>query len=210
MFTGLIEEVGRVISARRTPAGMKLSVKPENIHRAAEPGDSISVNGVCLTAAETGNRGLSFDVVRETLEDTTLSGLRPGEKVNLERALAADSRLGGHFVYGHVDGTGVIIGKSRQTLAIRVPERLSVHIFPKASIAVDGISLTIQSARPPEAEIAVIPATWLNTNLGFKKAGDAVNIEIDMIMKQVMAFFKENSMQFPENPDGFRSNKKDY
>lgn len=210
MFTGLIEEVGRVICARRTQAGMRLEVKSATINEGAKPGDSISVNGVCLTAARAGRQVFSFDVVEETLNDTTLSGLRNGEKVNLERALRPDSRIGGHFVYGHVDGKGVILRNSRHELALGIPENLAAYVFPKASVAVDGISLTIQSAGLRRAEIAIVPTTYLNTNLCFKKPGDAVNIEVDMIMKQVAALFKSYGITIPEKTDGIRSHKEDY
>lgn len=210
MFTGLVEGVGKVMFARKTSAGMRLSVDAGNVREGVKPRDSVSVNGVCLTAAETRGRALLFDVVEETLKDTTLSKLVPGEKVNLERALRPDSRLGGHFVYGHVDATGVILGKSRGGLTLRAPGSLSAYIFPKASIAVDGISLTIQTARPPDAEISVVPATYLNTTLGLKKTGDAVNIEVDMIMKQVITLLRTHGLEFPEVNYGIRTDKENH
>ncbi len=190
MFTGLIEEVGTVHKLQRTSSGIKLSIKAGKILEDIRKGDSVSVSGVCLTAEEISRDAVAFDVIKETLDDTTLSRAKPGDRVNLERALRLDSRLGGHFVYGHVDGRGRIIKTSGRGLTIVVPDALKNYLLPKASIAVDGISLTIQSSRPPEADIAVIPHTMANTALKTKRTGDTVNIEVDFILKQVITLFE--------------------
>ena len=190
MFTGLIEEVGMVRRIQRTSSGIKLSIKVGKILADINRGDSVSVSGVCLTADDISGKDISFSVVRETLENTTLARAKANDSVNLERALRLDSRLGGHFVYGHVDGKGRILQTSVRGLTIRVPEPLKDYIPPMASIAVDGVSLTIQSARPPEADIAVIPHTRENTNLLVKKSGDFVNIEVDFMLKQVITLFE--------------------
>ncbi len=193
MFTGLIEEVGAVQRIRRISSGIILTVKAVKILEDMKEGDSVSVNGVCLTASGISGGAVSFDVVKETLKDTALPLARPGDRVNLERALRLDSRLGGHFVYGHVDGTARIIKISSSGLTIKAPDSLKDYMPPKASIAVDGISLTIQSSRPPEADIAVIPHTMENTSLKTKKTGGLVNIEVDFMLKQVITLFKKQS-----------------
>lgn len=169
---------------------MILSVKAAEIIKDIKEGDSISVNGVCLTASGFSAGTVDFNVVKETLKDTALPLARPGDRVNLERALRLDSRLGGHFVYGHVDGTARIVRISSSGLTIKAPDSLKDYMPLKASIAVDGISLTIQSSRPPEADIAVIPHTMENTSLKTKKAGESVNIEVDFMLKQVITLFK--------------------
>ncbi len=190
MFTGLIEEVGTVHKLQRTSSGIKLSIKAGKILEDIKKGDSVSVSGVCLTAEGISRDAVSFDVIKETLDDTTLSRAKPGDRVNLERALRLASRLGGHFVYGHVDGRGRIVKTFGRGLTIIVPDALKNYLLPKASIAVDGISLTIQSSRPPEADIAVIPHTMANTALKTKRTGDTVNIEVDFMLKQVITLFE--------------------
>ncbi len=193
MFTGLIEEVGAVQRIRNTSSGIILSVKAAKIMEDIKEGDSVSVNGVCLTASGNSGGAVSFDVVKETLKDTALSLAKPGDRVNLERALKLGSRLGGHFVYGHVDGTARIIKSSGWGITIRTPDFLKDFLVRKASIAVDGISLTIQDSRPPEADIAVIPHTRENTNLKTKKTGGLVNIEVDFMLKQVITLLERYS-----------------
>lgn len=190
MFTGLIEEVGAVQRIRRTSSGIILSVKAAKILKDIKEGDSVSVNGVCLTASGISGGAVSFDVVKETLKDTAFSLVKPGDRVNLERALRLDSRLGGHFVCGHADGTARIIKSSGRGLTIKAPDSLKDYMPQKASVALDGISLTIQSSRPPEADIAVIPYTMENTSLKTKKTGDFVNIEVDFMLKQVITLLK--------------------
>jgi len=192
MFSGLIEETGEVKKIIKSSSGLKLGVKAYKIIDGIKPGDSISVNGVCLTVIESVKNIIIFDVVRETLQDTTLSRFRINEIVNLERALRADSRLGGHFVYGHIDTTAKIIKYSPRGITIRIPAEFEACLVPKASIAVDGISLTIQNVRRPEADIAVIPYTFQNTNLKTKRTGNYVNIEVDFMLKQVISLIKDN------------------
>lgn len=182
MFTGIVETAGRVRAARRTSKGVRLEVEgPWKI----PSGASVAVGGVCLTALE--GRGLAFDVIPETLKRTTLGELRPGARVNLERALAAGARLDGHIVQGHVDGTGVVESLSRKggeaTLAVRVPPSLEDQIVPKGSIAVDGVSLTVVDVKDGRFTVALIPTTLRRTTLGKLRKGDRVNLETDVLAK---------------------------
>ncbi len=203
MFTGLIEEVGLLRKVRRKDSGLSITVEAGLILNDVNPGDSISVNGACLTVEVISGREISFHAVKDTLKDTALSELKVNDKINLERALRADSRIGGHFVYGHVDAPARIFKKSRSGIVIRVPEALKIYIVPKGSVAVDGISLTVQSVRGNQAEIAVIPHTWANTNLSSKKTGDSVNIEVDFMLKQVITLGKKYGLSNPEQKNGF-------
>lgn len=189
MYTGLIEEIGRV--RENTRAG-RLSILAETVLKNMKVGDSISVNGACLTV--TGFDGYSFtaDVTPETLHRSTLGGFSQGELVNLERPLAADGRFGGHFVSGHVDGTGKIAGMYRNGNAVIIkieaqPEILE-FIVEKGSVAVDGISLTVAAVDDKKFTVSVIPHTRAKTTLIMKKTGDKVNLETDIIGKYVHKF----------------------
>ena len=189
MFTGLIEAVGEVRDARRIPAGLRLAVETGLAEELA-PGDSLAINGVCLTVVDRAAASVTAEVSPETLRVTTLAQLRAGCKVNLERPLAADGRLGGHFVLGHIDGVGVIAAIERQAAFARVefsfPDPLASYIVPKGSIAIDGISLTIAALGPDRAEVQIVPYTWEHTNLHAAHVGDAVNLECDIIGKYVV------------------------
>lgn len=191
MFTGIIETTGRVEQTTAAGEGRRLSIRPDEPMADLRIGESISINGVCLTAEQesTADR-LVFFTSSETLERTTLGGLTAGATVNLERALRADSRLGGHLVMGHVDGIGRIrhlepIGEGWE-LAVDYPAELGVFLAPKGSVAVDGISLTLVAVAPEFFTVAVIPHTIGETNLRGAKAGEAVNLEVDVLARYVV------------------------
>jgi riboflavin synthase len=183
MFTGLIEEVGRI--AERAP---RLRVECRRVLEDLREGDSISVSGVCLTAVEIDASGFSADVAPETLRRTSLGDRAPGDLVNLERAVRADQRLGGHIVQGHVDATGEMVsldplGDGNWWLKVRIPEQLDRYVVFKGSIALDGISLTVASIESCIVGVTVIPHTFENTSLGSLKPGSRMNIEVDLIAK---------------------------
>lgn len=188
MFTGLIRDIGKVLERRNTQSSALLKIETGLIQE-LNLGDSIAVNGVCLTASQLGNTWFSADVMPETWKATNLSGLKPGDRVNLEPALAAGDRFGGHLVSGHVDGVGRIrsIGKEANAVifAIAVPQELAKFIAHKGSVAVNGVSLTVQKVNGQVMMISLIPHTVQETNLQFLKAGDLVNIEVDMVARQL-------------------------
>ena len=189
MFTGIIEEVGQIVSLDDAKEFRTLRVKAEKILDGAAPGDSIAVNGVCLTVRSLKPPEFTAELSGETLQRTSLNELRAGAIVNLERPMRADGRFGGHIVQGHVDGVGKIRSFNREgdnwTLQVEVPSQALRYIVEKGSIAIDGISLTVASMKPPVIEIAIIPHTFDNTNLQHAKAGDNVNLELDVIAKYV-------------------------
>jgi riboflavin synthase len=196
MFTGLIEGLGKVSGIRRSRNEMRVSIMPSFDAAECGIGESISVNGVCLTVTEIREGCLGMDVSGETLSRSTLRLLKVGDAVNLERALRLTDRLGGHLVSGHVDGIGTIVMKdqSGQSWAIRikVEEGLSRYLIEKGSIAVDGISLTINACENDSFEVNIIPQTGVATTLLRKKTGDPVNVETDLIGKYVeKLFFRE-------------------
>ncbi|HUV04476.1 MAG TPA: riboflavin synthase [Armatimonadota bacterium] len=192
MFTGLIEEKGKVIRAEPGPGGMRLTVEAPEVSRDVKLGDSVAVNGACLTAVEVSRPMLTFDIVRETVERSTLGRLRPGDAVNLERPLRAGDRLGGHMVLGHVDGIGAVreIRKSGGEMIFRfeAPVEIMKYVVQKGSLAVDGISLTVAELGPDWFSVAVIPHTLVSTTLGDAAAGSTVNLETDIIGKYVFKF----------------------
>ena len=189
MFSGLIEAVGTVALATRTPAGLGLRVR---CRLAAElaAGDSIAVNGVCLTAVETDDEAFTADVSPETARVTTLGAVAEGMLVNLERPLRADGRIGGHFVLGHVDATGRVTEIREEAeyrrLGFEHPPALKPLIVPKGSIAVDGISLTVAALDVHRFDVQIVPYTWDHTRLRSARVGDAVNLECDIIGKYVL------------------------
>jgi riboflavin synthase len=189
MFTGLVEATGRVALVEQRPAGRRVRIDTD-IARDVRVGDSISVNGVCLTVTTQDERGLTADVGPETARITTLGGVAAGHVVNLERSMRADDRFGGHFVQGHVDGTGSVDairqdGDARW-VTIGFPEMLAPYFIPKGAVTVDGISLTIAALHARQFEVMIIPHTWTATNLALRRVGDAVNLECDMIGKYVV------------------------
>jgi riboflavin synthase len=189
MFTGLIEALGEVAEMQPTASGFSLRLATPIAPEIA-PGDSIAVNGVCLTAVSSGDGGIHADISPETARVTALGSLRRGALVNLERPLRADARLGGHFVQGHVDATGTIeeIRQDGESfwLTVRYPALLAPYIVLKGSIAVDGISLTVAGLDERRFDVQIIPFTWTHTNLHLAKAGDPVNLECDILGKYVV------------------------
>lgn len=189
MFTGLVSELGEVASLRKTGSGAVLTLRATGVSGDAAPGDSIAVNGACLTATAVRGDELTFDLSAETLSSTTLGTLSPGERVNIEPSLRADGRLGGHFVTGHVDAVGRIKQKTAEgstyRFAISAPPHVMEVLVEKGSVSVDGISLTVVDVLEDSFTLVIIPHTAGLTTLGFKGAGDAVNIETDIIGKYV-------------------------
>jgi len=189
MFTGLIEAIGEVAEMKPTPSGFRLRLTTP-IAPEISSGDSVSVNGVCLTAVSSDDTGIQADISPETARVTALGSLRRGALVNLERPLRADARLGGHFVQGHVDATGTIEEMRPDGdsfwLTVRYPALLAPYIVRKGSIAVDGISLTVAGLDERRFDVQIIPYTWEHTNLHLAKAGDPVNLECDILGKYVV------------------------
>ena len=190
MFTGLIEEIGRVESISPAGDGARLRIGCRAVMDDTVSGASIAVNGVCLTAVEPSASGFSADVAPETLRRSNLGDLRPGARVNLERPLAAGGRLGGHIVQGHVDATGEFdelrqLGDGNWWLTVRVPDEARRFTVFKGSIAIDGISLTVNSVSDSSLSVALIPHTVDRTTLATKQVGAKVNLEVDMIGKYV-------------------------
>ena len=189
MFTGIIEEVGTVRQIRRGRCSAVVEVEARLVMEDLKIGDSVAVNGVCLTVTEKSGRGFQADVMHETLDRSSLAALRPGSPVNLERAMAADSRFGGHIVSGHIDGTGAITQVRRDDNAlwytVEASPALLRYIVEKGSIAMDGISLTVAAVEADRFSVSVIPHTAAVTALGRKRPGDVVNLETDIIGKYV-------------------------
>jgi riboflavin synthase len=188
MFTGLIEAVGEIAELAPSPGGYRLRIRTA-LAADVVPGDSLAVNGVCLTVTSTEARELHADIGPETARVTTLGSLPQGQRVNLERSMLADGRVGGHFVQGHVDATGVVEeirpdGDSHW-IAIAFDRSLAPYFIRKGSVAVNGVSLTVAALRDGVFEVMIIPFTWANTALPSLRAGDRVNIECDMIGKYV-------------------------
>ena len=196
MFTGIIEEVGKIKNIQGG-TNYKLTIGASKILEDIHLGDSIAVNGICLTAIKWDNGSFTVDVMRETLERTSLHKLRAGSFVNLERALAANGRFGGHIVSGHIDGTGEIINIRRDANAvwykIKTSEKIMEFIIEKGSIAIDGISLTVAKVDRSAFYVSVIPHTLENTILLRKKTGDIVNLENDIVGKYIKSFTDKNS-----------------
>jgi riboflavin synthase len=202
MFTGLIEEIGSVLLIRATDRGIRLQLSAPRIAGTIDTGDSISVNGCCLTVASHQHEKITFDLLEETVARTNLGALKRDSSVNLERALAADARLGGHFVQGHIDCTARIIAfaESNSRLEIALPEDRALYVAEKGSIAVDGISLTIAEVKPASFVTWIIPHTRRHTNLKNARAGALVNLEFDILAKYV-----ERMLAAPAGPASLRS-----
>ncbi len=204
MFTGIVEQVGKIESLGQTAQGGRLRVSLANapeISDSLRPGDSISVNGCCLTVVEAGEGMFTADLSAETLRRTSFGEMAAGRAVNLERPLAASARLGGHFVQGHVDGVGRVARLAPEGenwwLSVRVPEELARYVAMKGSIAIDGISLTVAGWREGIVEVALIPFTYAHTNIGQLTAGDAVNLECDILAKYVERMFEAQNEPAP-------------
>ena len=188
MFTGLVENVGQVVSVAPAPSGCAVGVG-STLAAELREGESVAVNGVCLTVTRVEAGAFYADIGAETNRLTTLGSLKPGQPVSLERAMRADSRFGGHFVQGHVDGTGTVEGLTRDGetvwIRIRVPPALAPYLVRKGSIAVDGISLTIADLTDTWFDVMIVPFTWMHTHLPALAPGDRVNLECDMVGKYV-------------------------
>ncbi|HSI15137.1 MAG TPA: riboflavin synthase [Chthoniobacter sp.] len=189
MFTGLVEETGELLSLERSSAGARLTVRAPLVTQDVRIGDSVAVNGCCLTVTIHEGDKLAFDLLAETLARTSLGALTPGTPVNLERALAAHARLGGHFVQGHVDTTSPLLSfeqvQADYRLEIALPREFARYVAFKGSIAIDGISLTVAEVHEASFVVWIIPHTFAVTNLRSKKAGDLVNLEFDLLAKYV-------------------------
>ncbi len=200
MFTGLIAEVGRVTAIERGDGGARLRIAADLAADLAA-GDSIAVSGVCLTAIDSGAGGFAADVMHQTLELSALGELEPGAGVNLEPALRASDRLGGHIVSGHVDGTAVVSGARDDGIARRLrfalPAELARYVIAQGSIALDGVSLTVAVADRGEAEVALIPETLERTTLAAAAPGRRLNVEVDVIAR-----YAERLLQPLRNEDG--------
>lgn len=189
MFTGLIEAVGQVAEVKPTPTGFRVRVRT-GMAPGLAPGDSLAVNGVCLTVLTVSDGEVHADVSPETARVTSLGSLKRDAVVNLERPLRADARMGGHFVQGHVDATGTVEELREEGnsywLTVRFPSLLAPYLVRKGSIAVDGISLTIAGLSERRFDVQIVPFTWEHTNLNTLRAGDTVNIECDILGKYVV------------------------
>ncbi len=189
MFTGIIEETGKIISVFKSGNSAKLKISCEKILDDLALGDSVAVNGVCLTAVSYGSNFFEADVSYETLAKSSLKNINTGSILNLERALTLSSRLGGHLVQGHVEGTGVIKNITKYgefyKVFVEYPKELDKYIVEKGSISIDGISLTVINVVNNTFEVAVIPHTFENTNLKYKKNGDIINLETDIMARYV-------------------------
>jgi riboflavin synthase len=189
MFTGIVEELGTVAEIRHGEDSAVLRIAGPLVVSDAVHGASIAVNGVCLTVTEHDETAFSVDVMAETLRRSSLGTLEPGDRVNLERAMAADGRFGGHIVQGHVDGTGSVVARTPgdrwETVEISLPLELQRYVVEKGSITVDGVSLTVSGVGPTSFSVSLIPTTLELTTLGRKGVGDLVNLEVDVLAKYV-------------------------
>ena len=196
MFTGLIEDVGTIGGLRLQQKSAVLTVKTKLPVRSMARGASVAVNGACLTVVKKGLRSFTVDVSPETLQRTSLETLTVGSMVNLERPMRLADRLGGHLVTGHVDGVGAVAAIEKQgeftIITFEVPAPLGALLVPKGSVAVDGISLTVNVCRKQRFSVAIIPFTLRHTNLRARRVGDTVNIETDLIGKYVQSFMRQS------------------
>lgn len=208
MFTGIIEETGKFLALEQSGSSAKIKIAASLVLGGTKIGDSIAVNGVCLTVVEIAHNFFVADAMPETLRRTNLGALKNGDVVNLERAMPCDGRFGGHIVSGHIDGIGKISEIQNEANAIwfhiSAPGEILNLIVPKGSVALDGISLTVAKIDSAQFAVSVIPHTQSQTNLLFKKSGDTVNIENDMIGKYVQKFLRQNDFH-----SNFSSEKSD-
>ncbi|GAB4374083.1 MAG: riboflavin synthase [Calditrichia bacterium] len=200
MFTGIIEEIGQVTKLERIAGGIRLEISADTVLEDLQVGDSICIDGACQTVVKKSADGFTVEAVGETLQKTTLGSIIPGHRVNLERPLTLQSRLGGHLVQGHVNAaapiTQLFSRGENYFLEIRIPSELEKYCIPEGSIAIDGISLTIAQLQNRNVGISIIPHTYKNTTLQYKKIGDKVNVEVDVIARYVEKLLKGS------NPSG--------
>ncbi|PKP50500.1 MAG: riboflavin synthase [Bacteroidetes bacterium HGW-Bacteroidetes-11] len=203
MFTGIIEETGKLEAVRWGSKSASLKISAHKVLAELKPGDSISTNGACLTVTAFGNTAFEVDVMAETMRSTNLGMLKPGEEINLERAMQLNDRLGGHMVSGHIDGVGKIISFRKEDIAtwidIQAPEQINDYIINKGSVAIDGVSLTVSGLHETGFSVSIIPFTGYKTTLLSKKPGDTVNIECDLVAKYIKKFI---------SPTAAKQNKK--
>lgn len=189
MFTGIVEERGAVAAVAELPEAARVTIEGDRVMEGTKAGDSIAVNGVCLTVVDVLDHGFTADVMAETLLRTSLAGIAPGTPVNLERAARMDSRVGGHLVQGHVDGvatvTSVEPSQNWTVMRFALPDGLARYVVEKGSIAVDGVSLTVVDVDHDSFSVSLIPTTLSETILGTRTVGDRVNIEVDAMAKYV-------------------------
>ncbi|MFD0145009.1 MULTISPECIES: riboflavin synthase [unclassified Streptomyces] len=197
MFTGIVEELGEVTAVEKLADASRFRLRGPLVTEGAKHGDSIAVNGVCLTVVEFGDGEFTADVMEETLLRSSLGALEVGSRVNLERPMAVGDRLGGHIVQGHVDGTGAILDRTPsenwEIVKVALPAQLSRYVVEKGSITVDGVSLTVVEAAEDWFTISLIPTTLALTTLGLKQSGDPVNLEVDVIAKYVERLLGPNA-----------------
>jgi riboflavin synthase len=197
VFTGIVEELGEVTAVEKLDDASRFRLRGPVVTEDAKHGDSIAVNGVCLTVVDLGENEFTADVMAETLDRSSLGALTAGSRVNLERPMALGGRLGGHIVQGHVDGTGRIIerrvSENWEIVKISLPAGLSRYVVEKGSITVDGVSLTVVDAGSDHFTISLIPTTLALTTLGIKEPGDPVNLEVDVIAKYVERLLGANA-----------------
>ncbi|BAU81898.1 riboflavin synthase [Streptomyces laurentii] len=199
MFTGIVEELGEVVAVEQLTDASRFRLRGPLVTEGARHGDSIAVNGVCLTVVETADGEFTADVMAETLKRSSLGALEPGSRVNLERPMAVGGRLGGHIVQGHVDGTGTILKREPsehwEVVTVGLPAPLARYVVDKGSITVDGVSLTVVEAGDDRFTISLIPTTLALTTLGIKQPGDPVNLEVDVIAKYVERLLGPNAQE---------------
>lgn len=202
MFTGIVEELGEVTAVEKLGDSSRFRLRGPVVTEGARHGDSIAVNGVCLTVVETGDGEFTADVMEETLKRSSLGALDVGSRVNLERPMAVGGRLGGHIVQGHVDGTGAVVARTPsenwEIVKVSLPAELSRYVVEKGSITVDGVSLTVVDAGPDYFTISLIPTTLALTTLGLKQPGDPVNLEVDVIAKYVERLLGARGQEDPK------------
>ena len=200
MFTGIVEEMGKIVRVEKGAKSSRLTVSGDKIFSDLKLGDSVATNGVCLTVTSFSKGIFTADVMNETLKRSNLGELRQGSRVNLERAMIANGRFGGHIVSGHIDGTGVITKIEQDDIAvwytIRADRKIMKYIIEKGSVAIDGISLTIAKVTDNDFSVSLIPHTAKETVLGYKKTGDTVNLENDVVGKYI-----EHFLSFKEEPE---------
>ena len=200
MFTGIVEEMGKIVRVEKGAKSSRLTVSGDKIFSDLKLGDSVATNGVCLTVTSFSKGIFTADVMNETLKRSNLGELRQGSMVNLERAMIANGRFGGHIVSGHIDGTGVITKIEQDDIAvwytIRADKKIMKYIIEKGSVAIDGISLTIAKVTDNDFSVSLIPHTAKETVFGYKKTGDTVNLENDVVGKYI-----EHFLSFKEEPE---------
>ena len=189
MFTGIIEELGKVSAIEKQPDAIRLTIACREVLSDLKRGDSISCSGTCLTAIEIDDEGFTADVMLETIRRSSLDGVKVGDPINLERAMNAAARFGGHIVQGHVDGVGEFVSREKSDnwdwVKIRLPKELMKYVVHKGSITLDGISLTVNDIEDDVIALSLIPETLRVTTLGYKKPGDKINVEADVLAKHV-------------------------